>query len=72
MAAFSRLGYRVSEGDSPWRLGAADAALVRTLAAGFAGAVRETGRVPAAIIDDWARVDRTGSLVGHVDTLALP
>lgn len=71
-AAFARHGYKVTEGDSPWRLEVPDAALVRTLAEGFAGAVRETGRVPAATVDAWARIERTGSLVGHLDTLALP
>ena len=71
-AAFKADGYKVEEGDSPWRLGAADHALVRDLAQGFAGAVAETARVDAATIADWRRVDRTGSIVGHTDTLAVP
>lgn len=70
--AFERQGYRVSEGDSPWRLGDGEAALVKVLAEGFAGAARETGRVSPAAIADWLAVTRSGCLVGHLDTLATP
>jgi SAM-dependent methyltransferase len=75
-AAFDEAGYAVSEGDSTWRLegrlDAGDAALIQALAQGFATAVRETRLVPEAEIADWLPVTRTGALVGHTDTLALP
>ena len=70
--AFEVTGYAVADGDSPWLLGAEDHALVRDLAAGFAGAVAETGTVDAAMLAAWRRLDRTGCVVGHTDTLALP
>jgi hypothetical protein len=70
--AFSRLGYRVSEGDSAWRLGTGDGALIAELAAGFAEATRETGQVDAQTIAAWRAATRTGAVVGHADTLALP
>jgi hypothetical protein len=54
-AAFEGAGYRVLTGDSPWRLGAADAALVGELATGAAAAVRETGRVPEGVVAEWLR-----------------
>jgi SAM-dependent methyltransferase len=70
--AFKANGYTVKEGDSPWLLGRSDQALVDALAPGFAGAVRETGKVPAATIDAWMNITRYGSEVGHTDTLAIP
>ena len=69
---FRRRGYAVPEGDSAWRLGAGDEALIAELAAGFADAVRETGQVDAPTIAAWRAVTRTGAVVGHTDTLALP
>ena len=71
-AAFEANGYSVREGDSPWVLGEADASLVRDLAQGFAGAVAETGKVDADTIAAWRKIARTGAIVGHTDTLALP
>ena len=71
-AAFDAAGYWVNDGDSGWRLEAGDEALIAELAAGFAAAVRETGLVPDAKVADWMAVSRTGALVGHTDTLALP
>jgi SAM-dependent methyltransferase len=70
--AFRVSDYSVLEGDSPWVLAAKDHALVQDLASGFAGAVRETGKVDDKTIDAWARVARTGAEVGHTDTLAIP
>jgi len=70
--AFAACGYTVKEGDSPWLLTRSDRALVDALVPGFAGAVRETGKVPAATIDAWLAEPRHGSEVGHTDTLALP
>jgi SAM-dependent methyltransferase len=71
-AAFEALGYRVAEGESPWRLGPKDMTLIGELARGFAGAVEETGRVPTEALASWRTLERTGAVVGHVDTLALP
>jgi SAM-dependent methyltransferase len=71
-AAFDEAGYAVSEGDSGWRLEAGDMALIEVLAAGFAAAVRETRLVPEDKVADWLAVPRTGALVGHTDTLAVP
>jgi len=70
--AFTSAGYSVEESDSAWRLGEADAALIADLARGFADAVRETAQVDAQLIADWAAVTRSGAIVGHTDTLALP
>lgn len=73
-AAFEGAGYRVLTGDSPWRLGAADAALVGELATGAAAAVRETGRVPEGVVAEWLRDRLAGAActIGHTDLLALP
>lgn len=70
--AFAAAGYSVEEADSAWRLGEPDVALIADLASGFAAAVRETGKLDAALIDAWAAIARTGAIVGHTDTLALP
>ena len=70
--AFTAAGYAVTEADSAWRLEAGDAALIAELAAGFAGAVRETELVASAVVDAWSRIARTSAVVGHADTLALP
>jgi SAM-dependent methyltransferase len=70
--AFASVGYSVAELDSAWRLGESDAALIGELARGFAEAVRETGQVDAQVIADWFAIPRTGAVVGHTDTLALP
>lgn len=65
-------GYRVAEGDSPWVLDASHHALIGDLAAGFAGAVEETGHVLSATLADWRSLRRTGAVVGHTDTFAVP
>jgi SAM-dependent methyltransferase len=72
--AFGRAGYRVLRAPSPWRLGSDQADLRQELVRGFAGAVRETGRVPEAVVADWlaARLAATSCTVGHEDLLALP
>ena len=69
---FETHGYGVEEGDSPWRLGPADEALITELSLGFASAVRETKSIPDAEIDAWLKRVRTGAEVGHTDTLAIP
>ena len=70
--AFDAAGYQLSEGDSTWRLEEADDALIQALIPGFVDAVRETDKVPEAEIAGWLKQARTGALVGHTDTLALP
>jgi SAM-dependent methyltransferase len=70
--AFRASGYSLLEGDSPWELGADDADLIRQLAAGFADAVSETGKLDSRTIDAWRRAPHTGAVVGHTDTLAIP
>lgn len=70
--SFETAGYRVDEGDSPWLLGASDTSLVRDLAQGFAGAVAQTGWVDAGTLAAWRTITRSGAVVGHTDTLALP
>jgi SAM-dependent methyltransferase len=72
-AAFEASGYRVATGNSPWRL-TAEIALIRVLAQGAAAAVRETGLVPDAMVEDWLRARLAGATctIGHTDLLALP
>ena len=70
--AFGARGYRVTTGASPWRLGAAEQALLRELAAGVAQAVRETGRMPEERVSAWlaARSGGASCTIGHADLLA--
>ncbi len=70
--AFTALGYQVTEGDSAWRLGPGDEALVARLEADFVSAVGETRQVDAATLTAWRSVARTTAIIGHADTLALP
>lgn len=70
--AFRACSYAVKEGDSPWLLSRSDQALVDALVPGYAGAVRETGKLSQQAIDAWASQPRNGAEVGHTDTLALP
>ena len=70
--AFRSAGYKVAEGDSPWRLTPADKHLIADLAGGYADAAGETGRITSERLTDWRSVQRTHATVGHIDTLALP
>jgi hypothetical protein len=70
--AFSAAGHCVEEGDSAWRLGPGDAALIAQLAADFAAAAQATGGVDPALVEDWRALPRTAAVVGHTDILALP
>lgn len=74
MRVFSGEGFFVSEGDSPWRLGTADAALAKALLPGIAAAVRETGEVAEAAVDAWLTfrlsIAGDGIVIGHTDTFA--
>ena len=68
-------GYEVERAASPWRLGAADAALIVATAEGWAAAVRETAEVPATTITEWLAARKTRSIaciVGHEDLIAFP
>jgi hypothetical protein len=65
-------GYTVVEGDSSWHLERADRMLVDELVRGHAVAVSEIGGVDDKTILDWVKVQRTGVLVGHTDTFAVP
>lgn len=71
---FIGAGYKALTGDSPWVFTAADRQLVEQLTAGIAGAVQETGQVPAATISAWleAKQKASSGLVGHLDLLAFP
>ena len=74
--AFARHGYHISRGKSSWVLDHWHLTLRRELDDGFAGAVRETGRVPSADIDSWLVKRRTNddaiTIIGHEDLLAVP
>ena len=70
--AFRKLGYAVSEADSPWRLGAEDERLLADLVPGFAAAAAETGAVANGAVAAWRTLARTGAVVGHTDTWARP
>jgi len=70
--SFAHRNYTVQEADSAWRLGPQDAGLIADLAQGFARAVEETGVIDAGTLASWREVARTGAVVGHTDTLALP
>lgn len=76
-AAFSRHGYRIVRGRSPWVLDHGDAALRDQLDAGWAAAVAETGRVAQPDIDRWLAGRRAAgrdavTICGHEDILCLP
>jgi len=72
--AFEARGYEVRTAQSPWILGASDAALIAALAEGAAAAVRETGLVAEREVAAWLAARRSGAscAVGHLDLLALP
>ncbi len=74
--AFERHGYNVVRGKSPWVLDQRFLKLRRELDQGFAGAVRETGKVNAAEIDSWLDARFTNddalTIIGHEDLFAYP
>lgn len=73
--ALRRRGYHVELGRSPWRLGAADRALVGELARGIAAAAAETGLVGLDKAGSWGTARRQPGVVceiGHVDLFAYP
>src|SRR5262249_62398514 len=71
-AAFAATGFRVRDGDRPWRLGADDRALMGELIEGVAAAARATGRLDLGATAAWAAPARSTVFGGHTDTLALP
>jgi hypothetical protein len=71
-------GYRQCVARSDWRLGAADAQILRALVAGFADVARRAGSMTGGEIDRWLRLrreqiedGRLALIVGHVDILAV-
>ncbi|MAU98826.1 MAG: hypothetical protein CMP81_23580 [Fulvimarina sp.] len=75
--ALQAQGYLVELADSPWRLGPQDAALSIAHVDGMATAVAELGVLDPAELEAWRRMrvdsaDRSETLVGHLDLLALP
>jgi hypothetical protein len=71
-AALRAVGYTVSSGDSPWRLASEESLLIGALVEGCANAAAETGLLSSERVARWRALRRTGALVGHTDTLALP
>ncbi|MDX2222026.1 MAG: class I SAM-dependent methyltransferase [Rhodospirillaceae bacterium] len=73
MRCLSEAGYRLTAGDSPWRIDRDAAALMSETLTGIATAVGETGLV--ADVDDWLR-DRLAATrrltIGHRDVFARP
>jgi hypothetical protein len=70
--AFTAQGYRVTTGDSPWRLDAGEP-LARALADGFVAAVSATGRIEPGALARWAERRRSGLWeTGHTDLFAAP
>jgi hypothetical protein len=71
-AALEAQGYAVARAPSSWRLGAADAALMRALDEGAAQAARETGLIASETIDAWRAAPRARCEIGHWDLFAQP
>lgn len=70
--AFEAQSYRVTTGDSPWKVTPADGDLAQQLIDGIASAALETARVNPPDIGAWRQRARGTVHVGHTDTLALP
>ncbi len=80
--AFAAQGYDVRRAPSPWRIGALEGApegaLFGELAKGAAQAVRETGALAPALIEDWlamrldAGIGGRACEIGHEDAFACP
>ncbi len=73
-AAFADAGYGVAAGDSPWRLGPDQQALLVANARGIAAAVAETGMVDRSALAEWLSTRLAGGscLIGHTDLFATP
>jgi hypothetical protein len=74
--AFYSRGYRVLRGTSPWIVDASFGKLRGELDAGFAGAVRATGKVESGLIESWLKLRQASArgqtIIGHEDLLAIP
>jgi SAM-dependent methyltransferase len=73
MDLLAQKSWMVEEAESNWVLDARHSELIAALAQGSAQAVRHTGRVDQARVDDWlaARYHASSCLIGHKDLLAL-
>ena len=70
--ALGAANYRIECGDSHWRLGQGDDALLSELIAGISTAVVDTGLMDQGAVATWRGGPRLGGLIGHIDTLGLP
>jgi SAM-dependent methyltransferase len=74
--AFYGRGYTILRGTSPWIVDQSFGQLRADLDKGFAGAVRETGKVEPALIDSWLKLRQSSpdgiTVIGHEDLLAMP
>ncbi len=78
-AAFSKLGYAVTQGPSPWVLDETARAMQTELVTGIAAAAQEQATLPIAELTGWLARRRTAIAagrsrltVGHVDVFAAP
>jgi len=70
---FAAQGYAIIQGESPWRLTRADAALIQALADGVANACAETGLVGKDTITAWRAARAQAEVaIGHFDLFARP
>ena len=67
-------GFEVTLAPSPWQIDRSETPFIEALASGSADAVRETGLVEAAQVEQWlaARLAAEHCIVGHWDILAAP
>lgn len=74
--AFRAAGYVTHRGRSPWVVGPCDHALRLAVDKGWAGSVKDLGKLPPADVDAWLErrlsADDAITIVGHEDLLALP
>ena len=70
---FNARDYVTAKGDSAWRLGDEDRALIEALAHGVADAGAETGLVSRDVVSAWraARI-KAHATIGHLDLFARP
>ncbi len=76
-AALTQAGFKVQTAQSPWLLGAADAAMVEALITGIADAVAASSGIDEQLLASWrefrfAHAASGSCTIGHVDVLALP
>jgi hypothetical protein len=76
-AAFERAGFKVTTGNSPWKLTGEDSAMLAALISGIYDAVRQDPALDQKALEEWRQFREqhvaTGTCeVGHQDFLALP